>query len=593
MDLSPNRTRALTMGAVLAAATLLAYARVAGNEFTTFDDREYVVDNPHVKAGLAWAGVRWAFTTGHAANWHPLTWLSHMLDCQIFGMRAAGHHLMSLALHIATTLLLFHFFRRTTAAIGASTFVAAAFALHPLHVESVAWVSERKDVLCALFWVLTLLAYVRWVERPGPARYALIVGLFALGLLAKPMIVTLPFTLLLLDLWPLRRIEFSRFERSRPEISLPEHLPAEFSRPGRATISRLILEKSPLFALALASSVTTFLVQRSGGAMAIEQWTPFHLRLANAALSYVTYLSKSILPLGLAAYYPLPSADLSAWKIAGAGVLLVVVTVVAVRAWRDRPWLTVGWLWFLGTLVPVIGLVQVGSQAMADRYTYVPMIGLSVAVAWSARELVGRFDGWRTAIAALAIVVAGGWTALTWRQVGYWKDDVTLYAIAKQNLRDTYEAHGLIGNAYLRQGRLDEAMEELRRAVELRPSYARGHNDLGIVYELKGREKDAVAEYREALRWTPDFAEAHHDLAGILAAQGRTDEALEHYERAVQIRPDLAEDHYYLAIILLARGQAEDGIAHLRKAVELEPGDTKAQRALHRALALRTEPQPK
>jgi tetratricopeptide (TPR) repeat protein len=271
----------------------------------------------------------------------------------------------------------------------------------------------------------------------------------------------------------------------------------------------------------------------------------------------------------------------------------VVLTAAAVRAARDRPWLTVGWLWFLGTLVPVIGLVQVGSQAMADRYTYVPMIGLSVAVAWSARELIGRFDGWRTAIATLSLLVIASWTALTWRQVGFWKDDVTLYAIAKKNLRDTYETHGLIGNAYLRQGRLDEAMEELRRAVDLRPSYARGHNDLGIAYERVEREEDAVAEYREALRWMPDFAEAHHNLAGILAAQGRTDEAVEHYERALQIQPDLAEGHYYLAIILLSRGQAEDGIAHLRKAVELEPGHTKAQRALQRALVLQGGSRPK
>ncbi len=552
---SSDRARVLAIRTLLVVATLVAYSGLIGNGFTSFDDDVYITSNPHVTAGFARESVAWAFTTGYAANWHPLTWLSHMLDVQVFGLHAVGHHLVSLGLHVATALLLFHFFLRTTAAIWASAFVAAVFALHPQHVESVAWAAERKDVLCAFLWVLALTAYVRWVEEPKPARYALVVGLFVLGLLAKPMIVTLPFTLLLLDVWPLARVR-------------------------RTSVEKLVLEKIPLFFLSIASCVVTFLVQRAGGAMARGEAIPFVLRVENAVVAWVAYVAKAAWPADLAAYYSPSFAALPALEVAGAALLLAGATAVTLRGARGRPWLPVGWFWFLGTLVPVIGLVQVGLQSMADRYTYVPMIGLSIVVAFSAREIASRSLRSRAVFAVLFAVAACTWATLTWAQVRYWKDDASLVAIARGQMRDTYAAHAAIGRAYLQQGRWQEAATELRRALELEPGVAQGHNDLGMALEELNRSEEAIAEYREALRLASDLAEAHHNLAGALAEKGRLDEAIEHYERALEIRPDQAESHCDLGITLLQRGRTEEGILQLRKALELDPNHAKARRAL-------------
>jgi hypothetical protein len=511
------------LAVVLALATILAYARVAGHDFTSFDDDVYVTKNAHVRAGLTWTGVVWAFTTGDASNWHPLTWLSHMLDVELFGMRAAGHHLTSLAIHVASTLLLFHVLLRTTKALAASAFVAAVFALHPLHVESVAWIAERKDVLCAFFWILALLAYVRWLERPGATRYAAVLACHVLGLLAKPMIVTLPFTLLLLDVWPLRRAQ---------------------------SFAVRVREKIPLFALSLASSVATFLVQRAGGSMARGEATPFLLRLENAAIVYVGYLGKAFVPVNLQAFYPHPFRGYPIAEVLGAVLLLALLTAGALRCVPTRPWLAVGWLWFLGTLVPVIGLVQVGWQSMADRYTYVPMIGLAIAVGFGVAEFAPR------AVPVLAVVASVAWTGMTWRQVGFWKDDATLAPIAGANIRDTSEAHAGLGNAYLKSGRIDEAIEHLRRAVELDPGLGRARNDLGMALDLQGRTDEALAEYREAVLRAPDLAEAHHNLAGLLAARGQLAEALEEYRRALAIQPDLAESRVELERVQRALEQA-------------------------------------
>jgi tetratricopeptide (TPR) repeat protein len=536
-----DRARVLAIEVGLAALTLISYAGVVRNGFTSFDDDVYVTANEHVRSGFSLANVAWAFTTGHGANWHPLTWLSHMLDCELFGLHAAGHHLVSLLLHVATALLLFRFFLHATSAVGPSAFVAAAFALHPLHVESVAWAAERKDVLAAFFWILTTLAYGAWTEKHGTGRYLLVVGLYALGLMSKPMLVTLPFTLLLLDVWPLGR---------RPSLR----------------------EKIPLFLLAIASSVVTFLVQRAGGAMTIGEHVPLGSRAANAIVAYVLYLAKSVAPVRLLAYYPYPHEGYAGWQVAGAALLLIAASAFAWRERRRRPWLAVGWLWFLGTLVPVIGLVQVGQQAMADRYTYVPMIGLAIAVAFSVR---GRSVG-----AVLFALAAASWTAATWRQVEFWRDDAALLPIARGKMRDTYEAHAAVGHAFLEQHRWEEAAAELRRATALDPSVAQGHNDLGMALEETGRGDEAVAEYREAIRLAPDLAEGHHNLAGALAERGRTDEAVEHYRRALEIRPDLADTHCELGILLVRLGRADEGVLHLRRALELDPRHEKARRAL-------------
>jgi tetratricopeptide (TPR) repeat protein len=543
---SKNR---LAIPIALAALTIAAYARVAGNGFINLDDNDYVTASPHVQAGLTWSSIRWAFTTGHSANWHPLTWLSHMLDCQLYGMNAGGHHLTNLALHVASTLLLFHLFLRTTGALLPSAFVAAVFGLHPLHVESVAWVAERKDVLSAFFWILTTLAYVHWTEKKGPARYALVLALFALGLMSKPMLVTLPFTLLLLDVWPLRR-----------------------------TGAPFVREKIPLFLLAACSSVVTFLVQRAQGAMTLSDRIPLGLRVENALVSYAAYLGKAVVPARLAVYYPHTAEAYPAWQVAGAALLLAVITWFALRSFRARPWLAVGWLWFVGTLVPVIGLVQVGSQAMADRYTYLPLIGLSAAVAFGAAEF-------RNALAVLLLVGAAAWTALTWRQVGFWKNDRTLFGHLAEVMPENHLAHHILGCVYLREHRLDEAMAEFHTALRLRPSYAEAHSNLGMALELSGRAPEAIEAYEAALRWSPNLAEAHHNLGRLLATQGHLDAAIAQLEAAVQSNPDLVEAHVNLGNALIAKGRIDAAIAQFEKALELRPGSADVQHRLDAARA--------
>ena len=558
-----ERRRDLAACAVLVALTLAAYGRVAGNGFIDLDDNQYVTQNARVQAGLTAEGIRWAFTTGHSANWHPLTWLSHMLDFELFGLEPAGHHLVSLALHLASTLLLFRLFRTTTGALGPSAFVAAAFALHPLHVESVAWVAERKDVLSGFLGILAALAYVAWTKRGGAGRYALVVVLYALGLLAKPMLVTLPFVLLQLDLWPLRRIA-SPFRE--PQV-----------------LARLVREKLPLFALAAACCVVTYAVQRAAGAMSLGEQIPLAWRLQNAVVSYVLYLAQSIVPTGLAVYYPHRVEAYPLLQVAGSALLLAAITWTVVRAAGPRPWLAVGWFWFLGMLVPVIGLVQVGSQSRADRYTYLPMIGLSVAAAFGVAELVRRRPPLRPLAATASIAVVLAWTALTSRQVGYWKDDATLFGRVVAVMPENHVAHGVLGSVHLKAGRLPEAMAELRESLRLRPSYPQGHSNLGMALELAGRDAEAAAEYREALRWMPDLADAHYNLAGVLQRRGETSLAVEHYERALAIDPELPEAHHNLGLIRIGQGKVDEGIAHLERAVELKPSYADAVRHLEEA----------
>ena len=534
----------VAIGVALAALVIGAYWKLAGNGFIGLDDNDYVTRNPRVQAGLSWSGVEWAFATTRSANWHPLTWLSHMLDCQMYGMNAGRHHLTSLALHVASTLLLYRLFLRTTGALLASAFVAAVFGLHPLHVESVAWVAERKDVLSAFLWILTTLAYVEWTEKGGTGRYLLVIGLYALGLMSKPMLVTLPFTLLLLDVWPLRRAKAS------------------------------LREKIPLFALAALSSVVTFLVQHAHGAMALGERVPFGLRAGNAVVAYVLYLAKSVAPFGLAVYYPYPKVAYPAWQVAGAALLLLAVTVWVWRERGRRPWLAVGWLWFVGTLVPVIGFVQVGTQAMADRYAYIPLIGLSVAVAYSARLLP-----------ALLVVLVPAWTALTWDRASAWKDDRTLFGPLAETMPENDLAHHVLGCAYLREHRYDEAIAEFREALRLRPSYAEARSNLGAALELSGRPAEATVEYEAAVRASPNRADLRYNLGRALALQGRPDAALEQYEAAVRSDPDLAEAQGGLGELLLRAGRTREAIPHLEKALELRPGWTEARRLLESARA--------
>ena len=482
---------------------LAVYWQVNGHEFVNYDDSLYVIENPQVKNGVDLNAVIWAFKSTHAANWHPLTWLSHMADVELYGLAPGAHHLTSVVFHIANSLLLFVVLRRMTGHLWQSAVVAALFALHPLHVESVAWVAERKDVLSTFFWLLTMLGYARYAERPGVARYLLVVGCFMLGLMTKPMLVTLPFVLLLLDYWPLRRVGIERFG---------EHQSGNL--PCWRPLLGLVWEKLPLFLLAIVSSVITFWAQKKGGAVGSMELYPLTSRVANALVSYVKYIGKTIWPVDLAAFYPHPGS-LPAWQVVGAGVLLGLITVAALRSLRQRPWFIVGWLWFVGTLVPVIGLVQIGLQAMADRYTYIPLIGLFMIVAWGVSELIGGWQHKKKLLATAAIILLMVLSVVSWRQTTYWKNSVTLFQHALAVTENNYWMHNNLGFALTAQGRLDEAIAQYENALKINPVYEPAHLNLGIALISQGKVDQCIAYYQDVLRHRPDFAEVHHNLGVI------------------------------------------------------------------------------
>ncbi len=522
----------------LVTAVFAAYARVAVNEFVNYDVEAYVLDNPHVRGGLTLSGVRWAWTSSHSANWHPLTWLSHMLDVELWGLAPAGHNLTSVALHALNAVLLLVFLARATGRFAPSLAVAALFALHPLRVESVAWVAERKDVLSGCFWMLTLLAYERWVRRGGRLRYGLVLLWLVLGLLSKPMLVTLPFVLLLLDLWPL-------------------------CRPRGA---RLVVEKLPLFALAAASCVATFLVQRAAG-VTHSVGLPLGHRVANALVAYAVYLGKTVWPARLACFYPHPSlvgGDLTRTLFlpaAGAAVLLVVVSALALARLRRSPELFVGWAWFLGTLVPVIGLVQVGHQAYADRYAYLPLVGVYVAAAFGAdRWLAGRGVGACRAAAWASGALAAALAAATFLQVGRWRDSLTLWEHALRATRDNYMAHHLYGGTLARAGRSDEAERHFAAALEIRPGHFLAHFSWAEALEARGQGAAAERHWREVVRLAPGFAPGHFRLAHHLAGAGDHAGAVEAYGRGLALEPGNADGTMGLGLSLgqLAAAAPED-----------------------------------
>jgi tetratricopeptide (TPR) repeat protein len=529
----------------LAVVTLVVYSPVRGYRFVDYDDDEYVFRNPRVQAGLETDSVVWAFTTMEAANWHPLTWLSHMLDCQLFGLDPAGHHLVSVALHAANAALLFLALSSLTGSVWPSAFVAALFALHPLNVESVAWVAERKNVLCAFFWILTLAAYGWYARRPGPARYLAVAALFALALLSKPMAVSLPLVLLLLDFWPLGRMT-------------------------RASAGRLCLEKLPLVAMAALASAVTFQAHLRGGSIvAIEAISP-GARVANAIVSYVAYAWKLVWPARLGVFYPHREGSLPMGYVVAATVALVVVTAATLRAARRAPYLAVGWLFYLVTLLPVIGIVQVGAQAMADRYAYIPAIGLFLALAWGAADLARRAPAPRAWAAAAALALAA-LTARTVAQVPVWRDSLTLFAATVAAVPDSWVGHYNLGNGLSSAGRPAEAETQFRETVRLQPRFARAHNNLGDVLDAQGRHGEAVAAYTEAIRVNPQMAEAHNNLGTALAATGRLAEAVAALEQAVALQPRFAEAYLNLGIVLRRLGRLRESGEALDRAVTLRP----------------------
>ena len=509
--------------------TGIVFSPVAHFDFINLDDDAYVTANATVQKGLTPEGIAWAFMTMQVSNWHPFTWLSHMLDCQLFGLRPGDHHMVNLILHILAAAALFLVLARMTGTFWNSAFVAALFAIHPLHVESVAWIAERKDVLSGLMWMLTLAAYAQYAQRPGWTRYLLVILFFVIGLLSKPMIVTLPFVLLLLDYWPLRRFDVSNWVGSI------------------RTLTRLVLEKTPLIALSAASCVITVIAQSQGGSLASTEMFPFHIRLANAVVSYVMYIVKTFYPVGLAVFYPHPGPSLPAWQIIGAACVLIAVTVAAILLMRRFPYLLVGWLWYLGTLAPVIGLVQVGGQAMADRYTYIPLIGLFIMLTWGLRD----FGSWILALGlgqkcetrALHFAVPAGavtllLSVLTAFQASYWRDSVTLFEHALRVTEHNSVAHNNLGTALMDRGRYDEAAIHFLKAFEEAPSNTDALNNLGVMLLVLGKPADAVSVFKNVLERMPTDATVECNLGVAFMQQGNAEAARRHLMRALQLDPN-------------------------------------------------------
>jgi tetratricopeptide (TPR) repeat protein len=516
---------------LLAASTLLVFWQVRDFDFITFDDTGYVLENPHVTTGLKMNNIIWAFTTGHAANWHPLTWLSLMFDCQLFGPNPGWLHLESVLLHILNTLLLFAVLKKMTAALWPSAFVAAAFALHPMHVESVAWIAERKDVLSTFFFMLTLLAYCRYTQQQNKGRYFLVLLTFAFGLMTKPMLVTLPFVLLLLDYWPLNRFEAQAVKLSRRQNG-------KSARPIRAVLKGLIIEKIPFFVLVLASSIITFFVQRSSGAVVDINYISLQRRLANAFAAYAEYIGKMLWPANLAIFYPFPEAGLPFWQIVICVLLLAIISLFVIRFGRGRKYLPVGWFWFLGTLVPVIGVVQVGVQAYADRYTYIAYIGLFIMIAWGVSELLSKWACQRIVLGVSMVIVLTLLGICTFRQISYWKNSNTVFSHALEVTQNNYIAHNCLGEYYLRQGELTLAIQECTKAIKINPAWANAYINLGSALAKEGKYVAALDQFRQAVELNPDIAGAHYNLGKALGTQGQFDEALEQFQATIRLEPD-------------------------------------------------------
>jgi tetratricopeptide (TPR) repeat protein len=572
----------------LVAVNLFIYYQARHFEFTGWDDPLYVTQNSEVSDGLSWQGVHWAFTTGHAANWHPLTWLSLMLDVQVFGVSPGPIHFMNVLFHIVNSLLLFWILYRMTLAPGLSAFVAGLFAAHPLHVESVAWVAERKDVLSTCLLLLTLWVYLLYVRRTGSKRYLLILLLFALALMAKPMVITLPVLLLLLDFWPLGRASL---------------------RPGQGRIwLQLIREKLPLALMALMASIVTLVVQRHGGAMASSEVFPFGARISNACVSYAMYLIKMIWPSGLSAFYPFHTWP--AWAVICSILGAIGVSYLAIRNAERHPYFIAGWSWYLVTLVPVIGLIQVGDQARADRYTYVPLIGIFIAIAWSASAITHYSGIFKKAAPVVGCAIVGILALPAASQAGYWKNSLVLWqhaletttgnvhanvnygsalmdegavsgAIAHYNeaLRidpNFAEAHNALGAALLEQNRVLEAGRHIEQALRIKPDFADAQGNMGIVLMRQGRGEEAVSYFKRALAAKPDDAKLHQDFGLALAEMGKLDEAIGNFSEACRIRPDFAEPRIQLGNIFLMQGDADKAISYYKEALRIKPDSADA-----------------
>jgi tetratricopeptide (TPR) repeat protein len=547
---------------ILVCAISSMYWQVIRFEFTSFDDDLYVTANRVVQSGLTEESVRWAFIFADKPKtyWHPLTWLSHMLDVELYGMNPGGHHFTNVLLHIASSLLLFGLFHQMTGELWRSSLIAALFGLHPINVESVAWVAERKNVLSTFFWMLTILTYARYSKRSNLARYLLVVLVFACGLLAKPMLVTLPFVLLLLDYWPLKRFSF------------------EDDPPGR--LLRLILEKTPLLILSLFSVyLSSRSVQGLGIVKSIES-LPLTLRIENALVSYVKYIFKMIWPVNLAVYYPYPSS-IPLWQGAGALVILSAITVAVFLLARRRRYLVVGWFWYLGTLVPVTGLVQVGLwPAMADRWAYLPLIGLFVMITWG----VSAFKYMRFEILILSTLLLFLFFQTALVQIQYWKNNIELYLHSIQVTSRNYVAHNNLGVALMNQNNIEKAIFHYEKAIRIKPNFADAYYNMGVSLEKVNRRHESVKFYDTTLKLNPNHINAHNNLGNVFLQQGKIDKAIRHYMTALKFAPNDPEIHNNLGVALMNHVKAEQAVDHFRKAVQIDPNYFAAKQNLEKAL---------
>ncbi len=571
---------------VLGLLTFALYWPATQHKFVNFDDPLYVTENSRVQSGLSWAGVIWAFTTRHACNWHPLTWISHMIDCQLYGLNPGGHHLSNVLFHIANSMLLYVLLTWMTGRGWRSACVAALFAWHPLHVESVAWIAERKDVLSTFFWILTLMAYVQYVKKPSRSRYLAVLLLFAFGLMSKPMVVTLPFVLLLLDYWPFGRFVSFRGAAQMNLSAFPEqsHSTASAVVSGSdESVAHLVREKLPFFALALAAGIVTFWIQSAAGAVSPLNVIPLPSRIANALLVYWGYISKTLWPVDLAPVYPYPGHWPIGWVIGSALALLTISSWFVLRA-RKNPWLIVGWLWYLGTLVPVIGLVQVGSQSMADRYMYIPSIGLFIVMVWGLSDLLESRPRKRELLGVLGAASLAGCLFITRLQLGNWQDGERLFRHALRVTTNNYIAYGCLGKALEDQGRRDEALFLYQESVRLEPDLPDGQYNLGTALMKEGKLEEAVGHLRIAVNGNPKVASAQNNLGNALLKLGRLDEAAAHLGKAVLLDPDDAEIHYNLGTVLLTQSKVSDAIVQFTQALQLKPDYEQAHANLAVAL---------
>lgn len=604
-------TSKLVLSFFLILVTSFVFWDVRTHKFLNYDDPLFVTENSHVQQGLTPEGIVWAFTNMEAKNWHPLTWLTHMLDCEIYGLNAGGHHVTNLVFHLANTAMLFLVFLRMTGAFWRSAFVAALFAIHPLHVESVAWIAERRDVLSGFFWILTIAAYAHYTRRPSIWTYLLVLLLFSFGLMAKPMVVTLPLVLLLLDYWPLGRFRVGPVNQ---DFTLAQGASQALLRQGRARALQLISEKIPMFAISALASIVAFVAQHRAGAVMDLHVLTVEARIANAIFSYMAYMRKMIWPDRLAVFYPHPGIHLNMWLAAGAALGLLCISALAVRAARTKPYIAVGWAWYVVTLLPVIGLVQIGSQSMADRYSYLPLIGLFIIGAWGMGDLAATTFSRRMVSAFFGAILVIAFAISSWFQVNHWRNNISLFEHTLSVTEDNWSAHNNLGMALAEQGRYGQALVHFTEAHQLGPAdptfrknmaialAALGrldeaairwsddsqkesdllvtYNELGTALTQLGRYEAAITCYTRALQISSDCPVCHRNMGVALAEVGRVDEALANYSKALRADPNDPMTHNNAGVIFAKQGRRQEAIFHFSEAVRLDPEYVMAHRNL-------------